>query len=178
MNEAKPKVMVRIPDADGVLQPVEDYELIPGAKRFVSLVTEKKKLAARLKEIEGEIDAFDETMPDKMFESGMARLSIDGYTVFPKKDPHVELIVDGADDEEKAFNRIAVKRKVIETLEAMGHEDIITYNHQSFGALVRGLADDDGEVSGPLGTLVKVENGHRIGARVAGGKKNDGQDDE
>lgn len=174
----KAKATVRIPDADGVLQPVDDYELIPGAKRFVELVVEKKKLAARLKEIEGEIDAFDETMPDKMFEAGMARLSIDGYTVFPKKDPHVELIVDGADEEEKAFNRITVKKKVIATLEAMGHEDIITYNHQSFGALVRGLADDEGEVSGPLGTLVRIENGHRIGARAAGGKKSEPQDDE
>jgi len=56
---------------------------IDNAKRFVALTVEKRQIEARLKEIEAELRSLQEPLLDYMADSGIDRISLDGYTLYP-----------------------------------------------------------------------------------------------
>lgn len=136
-----------------------DPDFLEEAKRFVQLSGKKADLKFKLGVVEKELEEMQEGLSNRFAEGGVSKITVDGATLYVKKDTFASLKVPDGSTPDK------VRLDVVHLLESMGHERMITYNHQSMKALVKELQDEDGELPPPLGTYVKADSRYRVAAR-------------
>jgi len=139
----------------------QDDPLVLTALHFVKLTAEKKRVGAELKEINEELDKLQEPLIEGMLSGGLQKITTrGGATVYVAREVSVALVApDGMTPDEA---RLAC----VKLLEQLGHERVITYNHQAVAAIVRELAgdDEDLEVPAPLGRYLRAEPRFRVKA--------------
>jgi len=134
-------------------------ELARDATEFAKLHEKRRKLQSQVADVEANLKILEDRLSEAFIASGVSSMKVKGGTVHIRREMWPALIIpDGVD-------RDVARKHAVDTLIAMGHEGMITYNHQSVRGLLKDLVDDDGNVPPPLGEWVRAEVKHRVGVR-------------
>jgi len=99
-------------------------------REFVALETRKKEIDAEKKRIAARLDELEEVLIPQFLENGMQRATVDGRTVYIRRDIRVRPAGD--------------RQAVVDALKASDLEAYVkeNYNDRSFEAYVREIAKD------------------------------------
>jgi len=135
-----------------------DDTFITAAKRFHALCAERKRIEAELKTVMDELDSLQEPLTSMFVDAGVSKISVDDVTLYVARESVPSMIVPEGTPAE------VVRLMIVHTLAKMGHESAINYNYSSVRSLLKELADEEGNIPEPLGSLMKLDTRHKVKA--------------
>lgn len=136
-------------------------ELVRDARNFARKTAKKRKLQRQLDALDEELKQLGEFLSEAFLVEGVSSIKTTHGTCSLREETWPALVVpDGMTKDE-------ARAEAVRTLQAMGRDDLVTYNHISMRSVVKELMDEDGELPPPLGLYVRAEVKHRVGVRGA-----------
>jgi hypothetical protein len=112
--------------------------------RFVELSLRKRDLQAQLREIEADLQALMEPVKDEMAAAGLKNMSLEnGVTVYLRREIWAKA---------KDGNR----RAVVDALQSVGLDDMVSFNTQSLTAYVRRADEANDELPSALREVIEL----------------------
>ena len=126
------------PEPAGEIQPAaEQNKLATVSADFVRLTKVKRELDDQLKAVKAELDDIEATIIKEMEETGVTKITVDGMTVYIKRELFPKILVETPSGDKDTG-------RLIETLINAGLDELVrqVVVHQSFAAYIRALPRD------------------------------------
>lgn len=121
-------------------------------RQLIELTRRKRELDAESRKLAAEIDALEAELLEEWTEAGRSSETIDGYTAY-------------LSSRDWATPRDGDRNRVVRALEALGMDDMVTYNTQTLSAWYKERAEAGEEVPPTLDECVELTTKWSINVR-------------